>query len=59
MSPPVPAPRGLAGVDGIWLDERAAIMEFEGGLSRAEADLRAAALASFANGMWKPYRERN
>jgi hypothetical protein len=38
-------------------EERTAIMEFEGGLARLEAELKAAALIEAA--VAKPYRERN
>jgi hypothetical protein len=59
LSPVVPLENGLTGVDWELFEERAVIMEFDGGLTRFDAELRAAVLTGARVAIVKPYRERN
>ncbi len=44
LSPVVPSPEGLIATQREWFEERAAIIEYDGRLSRLDAELRAAFL---------------
>ena len=59
LSPAVPLEIGLTGENWERFEERAAIMEFDGGLSRFDAELLAAALVGARLSAGKSHWKRN